>query len=168
MFVFTYHYETLFDGIGWQSQFSRAWIDWNYLDCQIIGAYILHLNWVKLWFKHVFIARKSENSVLDQIKFLQIQDWTLVYLNHLMKYHPIPLCPVDTQQYQDSSSHSAFFYNLTLSKVSPVLFLSLCVALPLWTGRCLCLSLRGIQNTVWRRWSNLCPCEEWAHEPLGW
>lgn len=71
-----------------------------------------------------FIARKSRNSVLHQIKYLQIKDWTLVDLNHLMKYHPVPLCSMDTQQYQDPSSHSAFFYNLTLSKVSPVLSLS--------------------------------------------
>lgn len=56
-----------------------------------------------------FIARKSENSVLDQIKYLQIQDWALVDLNHLMKYPPVPLCLVDTQQYQDSGSHSASF-----------------------------------------------------------
>lgn len=51
-----------------------------------------------------FIARKSKNSVLDQIKYLQIQDRTLVDLNHVMKYHPVPLCSVDTQQYQDPSS----------------------------------------------------------------
>lgn len=47
--------------------------------------------------------------MLDQIKYLQIQDWALVDLNHLMKYHPVPHCLADTQQYQDPSSHSASF-----------------------------------------------------------
>lgn len=104
------------------------------------------------------IARKSDNSVLDQIKHLKIQEQTLVDLDHPMKYHPVPLCSVDTQQSQDPRSQSASFYNLTLPKVSAGLLLSLCVALPHWTGRC--LGLREIQNIVERQLSILCPCEE--------
>lgn len=117
-----------------------------------------------------FIARKSENSVLDQIKYLQIQDRTLVDLKHLMKYHPVPLCSVDTQQYQDPSSHSASFYNLALPKVSPVLFWSLCVALPHWTGRCLSLRAFVSNNNVK---AVVQPVPLWRvrgkiHEPSGW
>lgn len=59
-----------------------------------------------------FIVGKHGNSVLEQIKYLQIQDRTLVNTNHLRKYHPVPICSGDTQEYQDTSSHSAFSFSL--------------------------------------------------------
>lgn len=78
-----------------------------------------------------FIARKSVNSVLDPVWYLQIQDRTLMDLKPLNKNtSPSPFCSVDTQVYQEQSSHGTSLYNLALPKVHPVLLLCLCRAFP--------------------------------------